>query len=225
MSCNSQNTKNQREKLENKYNMEKMEIKKKFDVAVFNKQNNAGRYEFIDLNGVEVTQWVDDDFPSGKVNVYIEERNYPNSPYKQTCAYDNNGNLVQSVKTFYGFLCETELNFDINGNIISEKNHDILYGFSIMELIVKMEQEYEIDMLDKANNYIARYQENKFLNIPVYEIYHVINDVSTTYKNAYLIDGNSGETLFIIKCPLWEDGMEETVSIVEEYFNSLEKKQ
>lgn len=225
ISCNSKNAidKNKSEITEiteNKYKMEDIEIKKKFDIATFDQKNSASRYEFIDSNGVEVMQWAYEDFPSGKVNVYIEERNYPNSPYKLTCAYDSEGNIVQSVRTFYRVYYEdVALDYDKNGNVISKTEMDIPCEFSVLELIEKMKQEYEIDLLDKANNEVSRYPENEFLNISVYEVYHV----SVTHKDVYLIDGNLGKTLYVTKRPIIGDGMQRRISIVEEYFNSLKK--
>jgi hypothetical protein len=203
--------------------MEDIKVNKKFDITKFKKRNKYGRFEFIDSNGEEVVQLLDDNFPSGKINAYLEYRKYPNSPYELSFVYDIDGNLVQSVKTFYGVLCENKFVFDKNGNVVSTENFDIHYKFSIPELIDKMKMDYQIDLLDGANNNISRYIEDKFLNIPIYEVFHVINNVEAKYKIVFLIDGNSGRTLYTTKRPLWKNDMKKSLSIVEEYFNSLNK--
>ena len=203
-----------RDTIKHSFNFDRTEINRKFDIATFNQYNSMGKYEFIDLNGEEVRQWVEE-------FSYIEHCSYPNSPYGLTCVYNNEGDIRSSEKTFYGVLCEMSVYYR-NGSIDFKKNNDIPYKFSIHELIEKMEQEYQINLLDVANNNVTRYEENKYINIPLYEVYTIVNNNELSpYRKFYLINGNSGETLYITKRPLNEDDMSESVSILNEYTKSL----
>ena len=222
--CNSQSlNKNievmeQQECNEKKYHEPETKINMKFDTVQFKQANRYGKYSFIDTDGMEVTQRVSTEFPSGKVEKYIENRSFPNSPYRFYSEYDDKGNIIKYIKSFSAFHIGVGLYYDSVGNIVKEENFDAPYPFSVNDLINKMREEYGADLLNKNNGSASRYQEKEHLGIPLYMVNYFIID--TPFKNVYLINGNTGETMFISKRTIWETDDNE-ISVLDEYLNSL----
>ena len=200
-------------------NSEKM-IVMKFDINAFNANNKYGVYKFIDTNGAEVEQTADKELPSGIVSGYYEYRKYPNSPYEYYNEYNASGNIIKSNASFYYATTGIGREYDGHGNIIKETNFDSGYSFSIAMLIEKMKEEYEIDLLNEKDKSVYRYFDEEYLHIFVYIVELRIDTPSVKYRDIYLIDANTGETLYMRKRPLEEDPFGFVEPIEEEYANS-----
>jgi hypothetical protein len=148
----------------------------------------------------------------GKVNGYWENRKYPNSPYRFVCSYDANGLLIHTLTTFYSIEFGVIRYYDNLGNITQEKDLDIPYKFCIDNLIDKMSDEYEIDILNSKLIWDVNRYFMKEINIPFYEI--SVRDLIITdgIIYVYLINGSTGETLLITTRETeWNGEVEEKV--------------
>jgi len=125
--------------------------------------------------------------------------------------------LVDESIEFYSSLTGISKEYDENGKLIKEKNWDTPYQFSIEDLIKKFKIEYNIDIENRKNvRNVYRAEHSKTLGIP---IYHVV--LKTEAENKwieYLIDGNTGKTLYIMKS---SEGDE--TDIIDEYLKSIGK--
>lgn len=235
-SCNSQNSNNKTEIIfTQKIDSNKMENNKdnlhdnfknhiplkRFNIKEFNTKGDGNKYHFIDNNGMEVSQRVDDLFPSGKVIKYIEIRKYPNSAYEIYNEYDANGILKKSLISFHGMEVGFMYFYNADGEIIHKENLDVLYKFSIDDLINKMKVEHNIDIVNtNVCISITRGIYKEYDNNPLYCI-EVYEDKAIGKLICYVIDGNTGKTLFTTNRYLFE----EKESITDEYFNSLKEKE
>ena len=233
VSCNAQNTENKKvaiitqqiNKKEMENNKEDMHDNlknyipvKELNIKEFNAKSKRGKRNFVD-GGMEVEQWVDDEFPSGKVIGYIENRKYPNSAYKFYSEYDENGKLVKTSISFYGMITGFVCVYNTVGETIKKEDWDIPYKFSIDDLIDKMRTEYDIDIADtRICNSIDRGVDEEYNNTPLYNMY-LFGDPIKYQLICYVIDGNTGETLFITTRHIREN----RESINDEYYNSLKK--
>ena len=205
-SCNSQNSKkkiiiNEEEMEQTKketHNVFKdYQPARQFNINEFNlKSRGENKCRFVDGNGVEVYQFTNPEFPSGKINKYWENRNYPNSGYEFVCSYDANGLLLHSLTTFYNIEFGVIQYYDSSGNVTNKKDLDAPYKFSLDDLIDKMKDEYEIDISNtELTDDVSRGFVDK-INLPVYEVR--LKDLLTpAMVHIYLINGNTGETMLI----------------------------
>jgi len=170
---------------------------KQFDIKKFNAKSNGNiDYQFVDNNGMEVYQLLDEEYPSEKVNGYYEKRKYPNSAYTFVSGYDASGLLTHTITRFYDVQFGTIKYYDNSSKVIREDNLDIPYKFSVDDLIDKMKKEYDIDILNtKLIRNIKRYFEEK-INMVFYEVM-IWDLVIDGIMHIYLINGNTGETLLI----------------------------
>ncbi|WP_312398268.1 hypothetical protein [Chryseobacterium sp.] len=108
-------------------------------------------------------------------------------------------------------------NYDETGKIVKEKNWDKPYKFSIKDMVKKFKEEYNTDLLNRKNVHrFYRYENSKTLGIPIYKIY-LNTDIGNKWME-YLIDGDSGKTLYTMKI---SEG--DTTDILEEYLKSIGK--
>lgn len=222
--CNGQNIKDNNKKISNNRNIQQMEnndgkmIVKKFDIKSFNANNKYGKYEFTTADGIEVIQYEITTSDSEKTIGYYENRAYINSPYKYYNEYDILGNLIISNISFYNINTGIGKWYDLSGNIVKTKNFDADYPFSINMLIEKMKNEHDIDIMDAENcKRISRAIYKEYYNTPLYSIWIETN--STGLNICYLINGNTGETLFTTtRFPEEKKG-----SLFDEYMESLEQ--
>jgi hypothetical protein len=219
MGMNSEFTTEQEEFKKEKYNVFRdYSPVKQLDVKTFNAKNRYGEYRFTEADGMEVKQRVNDEFPSGKVSGYVEYREYPNSAYEFYSEYDEKGLLIHSLTTFYNIEFGTIHYYDNRDNI-SKKNYlEDHYTFSIDDLIDKMKEEYDHDLLNIKNGYAIRWLEPQLSEIPLYQVHAFID---TTFMNVYLINGNTGETMFVTQRTIWYTGDFYEMPALEEYLNSL----
>jgi len=194
-------------------NSEKMVVMK-FDIKAFNANNKYGVYKFIDTNGMEVEQHVLRKFPSGETESYYEYRCFPDSPYKFYSDYDDKGNIIEYIKSFSTFHVGIGLHYDSIGNIVKEEDFDLPYKFSLEDLIDKMKEEYDVDLLSKKTGSVNRFLEQEHLGIPVYIVNCRITD--TPFKHVYIINGTTGEMLYTTKRLVMETD-EEKEYVLDEY--------
>jgi len=192
---------------------------KELNIKEFNVKRNGNNYHFVDDNGMEVVQIVNTEFPSGKVTGYIEKRKFPNSAYMLYCEYNVNGALVKTLISFHGMEAGFMCFYDVSGEIIKKEDLDILYKFSIDNLIDKMRMEYDIDIVDtKICINVSRGVYKKYNNNPLYCVY-INGDIISGQFICYVIDGDTGETLFTTT----RYKGEKKGALTDEYFNSLKK--
>jgi uncharacterized protein YxeA len=212
----------EKEKTEMKtYNIFKdFEPAKEFNIKEFDAKGDGNDYHFVDSNGMEVKQRLFDEFPSGKVTNYVENRNYPNSAYKFYSEYDANGKLLKTSISFYGMVVGFMCFYNTAGEIIKKEDWDMPYKFSVDNLIDKMKTEYDIDIVDtKICNDILRGVYEKHGNNPLYDVY-LYGHPMKYQLICYVIDGNTGETLFTTTRHIREN----REPITDEYFNSLKNQ-
>ena len=233
-SCYSHNAENKKEvmisKNENSKEMEKNKDNihgnlkkyipiKELNIKEFDAKRKGSHCHFVDVNGMEVVQTVNAEFPSGEVIRYIEKRKFPGSAYMFYSEYNAKGILVKTLIAFHG----TEVGFmrfyDTSGEIIKKEDLDISYKFSTDNLIEKMKAEYGIDIVDTKICYnVTRGIYKEHNNNPLYCVY-INGDMVSGQFICYVIDGNTGETLFTTI----RNRGEKKDSIADEYFNSLKK--
>lgn len=194
---------------------EEYKIIKRFDVEGYKKNNTYGRYEFTDRNGMSVIQRYSKSEANGET--YIDERHYPDSPYLYSCVYDSRGRIKVSLTEFHEMPIGKRHDYDTSGNVIKETDEDALYKFSIDDLILKMKREYNIDIENtEVISTFVRYKTSE-LDFPLYEIGHFVKH--NTRCVYYLINGNTGKTLYITERVSIESDMdnEPVESILNEY--------
>ena len=163
---------------------------------------------------------------------YIEDCEELHTPYSYYYEYDTRGNLRHMVVSFKGFDIGNEYYYDSLGRIIKTIDHSETYKFKLSDLIEKMKKEYGCDILDKERVAdVCRSDGKEDLKRPWYSVYYLYaNDPMC--GDEYLIDGTTGETLYVLKNkPMWD---QETywnarmkglpMSIVAKYLHDLKKK-
>jgi hypothetical protein len=195
-------------------------IIKKFDINTFNKKNKYGKYEFITVDSIEVKQYESLDSNSEKIEGYYEYRKYVDSPYEYYNEYDAYGNITKSDASFYNVSIGISKFYDLSGNTTKEINFDADFPFTVDMLIEKMKVEYDIDLLilqDKLDKSVVRYFDKEYLHIPIY----IVENKMGLSKDLYLIDGNTGKTLYKTKRPFEMDMFNIPKPVQVEYLNSL----
>lgn len=191
---------------------EKYQTIKRFDLETFWKHQVGETYEFVNRDGMIVEQRHSISEANGET--YIDERRYPNSPYKYSCVYYPDGMIMVSLTQFYSVYIGKDYYYDTTGNLVKEVDNDAPYKFSIDDLILKMKQEYNIDMehVGKVRS-LDRFAAD---NSVFYEVSIKVEGY-TVLLNVYLINGTNGKTLYITERETeWEPGMSEE-TVYEEY--------
>ena len=209
-------------------------MKRYFDIKTFNEnQDRAGYYEFKTYNmSIEQRKRYD----SNKQLIgYIEVCEELRRPYHYYYEYDTKGNLRHMSVSFCGFHIGNEYYYDSLGQITETIDYSAPYKFKLSNLIEKMKKEYGCDLLNKERTYsVSRSKGERNLKRPWYSVYYLdAND--DMCGDEYLIDGTTGETLYVIKnkqMDEWWDDIKyykavmngEPISIVEKYLYELKKK-
>ncbi len=204
-----------------------------FDIKKFNEnQDGAGDYSFTTYD-MSVRQY--SMYDSGILMAYIEECQDLHTPYSYYYRYDIKGRLRQKSVSFSGFHVGKSYRYDQFGRVIETKDYSEPYKFKLKDLIEKMKKEYGCDLLNKERTYaVHRSEGERDLKRPWYSVYY-LEDGSRTYGDKYLIDGTTGETLYILKHqPIYEWWDEKKymhaylnrlpMTIVEKYLYELKKK-
>ena len=189
---------------------------KKFNILKFKIKNRKGEYSFVD-DGVEVRQMENIDYSSKRLKIdgYYEYRKYPNCAYEFFSEYDKKGLLMLTVTTFYNIECGIFKRYNKLGNVVEEENLDAPYTFSIDDLIDKMKDEYDVDILNVG---LVRTASRGFadeVNMPFYQVN--VKDVTTNFiVHIYLIDGATGETLLTTTRETHKSG-QPSETVIDEY--------
>ena len=137
--------------------------------------------------------------------------------------------------SFCGFHIGNEYYYDSLGQITETIDYSAPYKFKLSDLIEKMKKEYGCDLLNKERTYrVSRSKGERNLKRPWYSVYYLDANEHMA-GDEYLIDGTTGETLYIIKnkqMDEWWDDIKvykavmngEPISIVEKYLYELKKK-
>jgi len=209
-------------------------MKRYFDIKIFNEnQNRAGYYEFKTYDmSIEQRKRYD----SNKQLIgYIEVCEELRRPYRYYYEYDTKGNLRHMSVSFCGFHIGNEYYYDSLGQITETIDYSAPYKFKLSDLIEKMKKEYGCDLLNKERTYrVSRSKGERNLKRPWYSVYYLDANEHMS-GDEYLIDGTTGETLYMIKnkqMDEWWDDIKvykavmngEPISIVEKYLYELKKK-
>ena len=209
-------------------------MKRYFDIKTFNEnQDRAGYYEFKTYDmSIEQRKRYD----SNKQLIgYIEVCEELRRPYRYYYEYDTKGNLRHMSVSFCGFHIGNEYYYDSLGQITETIDYSAPYKFKLSDLIEKMKKEYGCDLLNKERTYrVSRSKGERNLKRPWYSVYYLDANEHMA-GDEYLIDGTTGETLYIIKnkqMDEWWDDIKvykavmngEPISIVEKYLYELKKK-
>ena len=210
------------------------DMRRYFDIEAFNKnQNRAGYYEFKTYDmSIEQRKRYD----SNKQLIgYIEVCEELRRPYRYYYEYDTKGNLRHMSVSFCGFHIGNEYYYDSLGQITKTIDYSAPYKFKLSDLIEKMKKEYGCDILDKERtSEVCRSDGKRDLKRPWYSVYYLETE-NRMFGDEYLIDGTTGETLYILKhLPIDEWWDQETywnakmkglpMSIEEKYLYDLKKK-
>jgi len=209
-------------------------MKRYFDIKTFNEnQDRAGYYEFKTYDmSIEQRKRYD----SNKQLIgYIEVCEELRRPYRYYYEYDTKGNLRHMSVSFCGFHIGNEYYYDSLGQITETIDYSAPYKFKLSDLIEKMKKEYGCDLLNKERTYrVSRSKGERNLKRPWYSVYYLDANEHMS-GDEYLIDGTTGETLYMIKnkqMDEWWDDIKvykavmngEPISIVEKYLYELKKK-
>ena len=128
---------------------------------------------------------------------YIERRVSIDTPYSYYYEYDLRGRLRLSLKSFYSFYIGKQCYYDTLGRVNETIDHDIPYKFTLDAFIEKMKNEYGYDALDKKIvTDVYRDEGKEDLHRPWYKVF-CLEEANAFYGNRYLIDGTTGETLYV----------------------------
>ena len=210
------------------------DMRRYFDIEAFNKnQNRAGYYEFKTYDmSIEQRKRYD----SNKQLIgYIEVCEELRRPYRYYYEYDTKGNLRHMSVSFCGFHIGNEYYYDSLGQITKTIDYSVPYKFKLSDLIEKMKKEYGCDLLNKERVAdMSRSEGKEDLKRPWYSVYYLDANEHMS-GDEYLIDGTTGETLYIIKnkqMDEWWDNIKYykaimngvPMSIEEKYLYELKKK-
>ena len=209
-------------------------MKRYFDIKTFNEyQGRSGHYEYKTYD-MSIVQRADYDSNRQLIG-YIETCEELYRPYRYYYEYDTKGNLRHMIVSFSRFHIGKGYRYDSLGQITEEKDYSAPYKFKLSDLIEKMKKEYGCDILNRERTYrVSRSKGERNLKRPWYSVYYLdAND--DMCGDEYLIDGTTGETLYVIKnkqMDEWWDDIKvykavmngEPISIVEKYLYELKKK-
>ena len=160
-----------------------------------------------------------------RVNIIINdkilqvERSNINNPYRHIWLYDPKSKILQITGVTYKILPIGIFSFyNDKGIKFKEIDYEQSYKFSITDMIKKFKIEYNLDIENPKVLYdINRFIGKTELKIPLYEV--SIREDFPYVCTSYLIDGNTGKTLYSIKM----DEIEPK-SVLHEYFKILKKQ-
>ena len=209
-------------------------MRRYFDIEAFYK--NRVRVDYYEYKTYDMSIVQRADFDSNKQLIgYIEDCEELHTPYSYYYEYDTRGNLRHMIVSFSRFDIGNEYSYDSLGQVTETIDHSKPYKFKLSDLIEKMKKEYGCDILDKERtSEVCRSDGKRDLKRPWYSVYYLETE-NRMFGDEYLIDGTTGETLYILKhLPIDEWWDQETywnakmkglpMSIVEKYLYDLKKK-
>ena len=173
-------------------------MRRYFDVKAFNElHGRSGHHEYKTYD-MSITQRADYDANRQLIG-YIETCEELYRPYRYYYEYDTRGNLRHMIVSFSGFHIGKGYRYDSLGRITEEKDYSAPYKFKLSDLIEKMKKEYGCDLLNKERTYrVSRSKGERNLKRPWYSVYYLDANEHMS-GDEYLIDGTTGETLYMIK--------------------------
>ena len=152
--------------------------------------------------------------------VRVEESNI-SSPYLFfKVFYTSNNSLKLNGQTFYTVDYGIWRSHDEKGKLIKVDDLDKSYKFSLENLINKMKEEYNLDLMNKSSTVsISRYEEKKDLHVTLYEIWYRDRE-NRQLIHCYLISGTTGKTIFTNTRYLGD----KKGSLLQNYLDSLKTK-
>ncbi|MCV9926915.1 hypothetical protein OIU83_04600 [Flavobacterium sp. LS1R49] len=130
-------------------------------------------------------------------DTFQEEKNLYGNPILDVKSYYVKTNSLKlKGQTFYNLEFGIWKEYDEKGNLIKETNYDKEYKFSIDDLVKKMKEKYNYDLMNMEKTYnLNRYIDLEKTKLPLYEVYYR-DDKNTQVLHSYVINGNTGEILF-----------------------------
>ncbi|SMP12139.1 hypothetical protein SAMN06265346_103216 [Flavobacterium hercynium] len=130
------------------------------------------------------------------------ERSSILNTYKKTAVYDKKTSLMRIFLTqFYQFSIGITKTYDETGLLINEVNNDKPYLFTLPQLIEKIKNENGADLEDRTQKSIVSRHVDQEIGKPIYEVYLRSKEYPDAKWEYFLIDGITGETLFITSYP------------------------
>jgi hypothetical protein len=155
--------------------------------------------------------------------IQVRVKNSKN-PYEVVNGFSNKTRrLLARGYIFYSVNYGIWKEYDEQGRLIKETDWDKDYEFSLDSLVKKMSKEYEMDLFNtsKTRN-VSRYVEKEHLHLPLYEVWYRA-EANTNEFHCYIIDGNTGETLFDIVRFMGDEG-DGKGSLLGLYLKSLKEE-
>ena len=186
------------------YNQQDTNTLRCFDIKNFNEnQDGAGDYEnkTDDMSIRQYTLYDSD----GPLTGYIEDCRELHTPYSYYYRYDTKGRLRQMAVSFCGMSIGKVYFYDSLGRTTETIDYSEPYKFKLSDLIEKMKREYGCDLLNKKRVIgVHRSKGERDLKRPWYSVLYR-EEEHTHYGDEYLIDGTTGETLYVLKHEEWNE--------------------
>ena len=201
-------------------------MKRYFDIKTFNElHGRSGHYEYKTYD-MSIVQRADYDSNRQLIG-YIETCEELYRPYRYYYEYDTKGNLRHMIVSFSRFHIGKGYRYDSLGQITEEKDYSAPYKFKLSDLIEKMKKEYGCDLLNKERVAdMSRSEGKEDLKRPWYSVCYLDANKHMS-GDEYLIDGTTGETLYIIKnkqMDEWWDDIKYYKAIMNGVPMSIEEK-
>ena len=201
-------------------------MKRYFDIKNFNEnQDGAGTYRYT-ANDMSIRQYALYD-SNGQLTAYVEDCKELHTPYSYYYRYDTKGRLRQMAVSFSGMSIGKVYFYDSLGRTTETIDYSEPYKFKLNDLIEKMKREYGCDLLNKERTSdVSRSEGERDLKRPWYSVYY-LEEGNHLFGDEYLIDGTTGETLYILKHqPIyeWWDEMKYMNAVINRLPMSIEEK-
>ena len=186
------------------YHQGALDLVQYLDVRDFEvSQNCLGDYEFqAGDRSIRQYEMCDSD---RKFIGYVEESKELHTPYSYYYNYDTKGRLRYLSVSFDGFSIGNSYRYDSLGRITEIKDYSRPYKFKLNNLIEKMSSEYGCDLLNKRRLVsVHRSEGERDLKKPWYSVFY-LEHVRSHHGDKYLIDGTTGETLYVLKHEEWNE--------------------
>lgn len=166
-------------------NLKKTNPMEKFNIDSFNLKKNNN--EFVETKNDTLTRLAE--FNDG----YFKYTNRIDNPFQdRKVFFKDNQNIKIQATYFYDIPIGIYKIFDKNGNVLEEKNFDIVYNFSTAQLITKMTNEFNVDLLNTKNKGVSLIAED---NKPVYLISLLLGSNPKGDTREVKIDAMNGQLI------------------------------
>lgn len=190
---------------------------RKFDLEAFEKHKTGNdtfcRYKTINNNGDSIEIYLEDN-----KDAYLEYISYINTPLKEKFTYSKRTlNMISEIETFYNCAIGVKKEYDEKGELIKITDNDKPYKFSWQDLVKKMKEEYDIELMDikeqiKKKNYVSSVKRS-----PQTMLYYINMPREMIQSNAarlerFEINANTGEVTNHFGNPMRELSKQKTDS-------------